>query len=311
MYWLEMLWDTVVVIVNILLWELAIYLGIIGFLKVEDRFDMKKTQTGLYIFALIVTTVSLYLSIFNNPTSYKPVVDNVAEHLIVVLIILCLLPYIKSIMPTIKSMKILDFIEFSREIKQVKESVNSGLDNINRTLSTLIAIQNVNTVQHNNQRMEFTVNVVNQIDDIKKLANDLKPRYKIDESDIPSPSIDKGDKTSSLLRLRLNIEEKIRSIAPLADIPPAQDVINIVKSLRGRELIDYVLAESIEKIIRVTREVTEMGIELRSELTDEIIRSGGLTLVALGKVEERIKQRYSRNNQGFSEGSNENKRSNL
>ena len=301
--------------------ESIISLVLIGFVLVWLRYllnwlfnvdlNMKKLQTGLYFFALIITVVALYNSVFNNPNSPDPVVDGVAGNLIIIVVVLCLLPSIQPLLPSIKSMKILDFIEFNREIKQVKESVNSGLDNINRTLSMLIAIQNVTVSQNANLRTEVTVNLGTQVDDIKKLIDNLKLKYNIDERDIPLSATSVDDKTSSLLRLRLNIEEKLRSIAPLVDIPPSPDVLKIVKSLQGRELIDRVLAESIEKIIRVTKEVTEMGIELQPNLADEIITSGELVLVAINRVDENIQRRRSRNNENFSRERNNDRRSNL
>lgn len=274
---------------------------LIGFLLISLRYVLnwlfnlelgtKKLAPKLYFFSLIVTIFALYHSIFNNPNSYEPVVDDVAWKLVVTLIFLCLLPSIQPLLPSIKSFKILDFVEFNRELKKV----DSELEKINNTLSTLIALQNVSVGQRADQRTEFTVNIGAQVDDIRKLIDNLKPKYGVSESDIPAYSRIEGEsKSTSLLRLRFGIEEKLRHMARYTQISPSQDVLEIVQRLQNQSIIDFVLAESLERIIRVTKEVTDTGIELRTDLADEIIKSGNLILAALRRVEEKIQQRYQR-----------------
>lgn len=211
----------------------------------------------------------------------SPRIDATATTLLGIVIALGLFTLISEV-------KVLDVIELKRNLTSFKKEVDDKISHVTATLSTIVHAQ---SLLQTSQQTQVTHNVfldtgLQTIADlqekiISKLGVSSDAISDIRLRDLPSP-LNPVEGVNSLFKLRFLIEEKLKSLATVSDIPATLDALSLIQALKDRGL-QRDLARSIENIIRITDEVAR-GIQLTPQQTDMILRSGASTLAAMEKT---------------------------
>lgn len=247
--------------------------------EVAKDFVSKNLQLVLLGFAWLVILIALQDNDFDGNSTAK-------VYLVSLLIVVTLLPLVKSI-------KLFDFIEINRDFKQFKEEVGSRLNQVNTLLTSIISIQQTTQSTRINNINQVTNDFAPLIDLLSQLTTSLQDRLNLKNADIQEvqqqnfpPTSNSYEKLLSIFRLRFLIEERLRKLADSRglEIPATNDILMVAKRLREHELLDDTLLQSIDKIIRIVDDLSRLNLELPSQITDEILQNGSRVLTALDKI---------------------------
>jgi hypothetical protein len=212
----------------------------------------------------------------------SPKIDSTATILLGIVISLGLFTLISEV-------KVLDIIELKRNVSNFKEEVNEKFGHVTSTLNTIVNTQNL---LQTSQQMQVTHNVY--LDTGLQVITDLQEKVnrKLDISqeaiadvridDLPNP-LNPVEGVNSLFKLRFLVEQKLKNLAKISEIPITLDALTLVQELRNRGL-QRDLARSVENIVRITDEVAR-GIQLTLQQIDIILAVGATTLAAIDKTQ--------------------------
>lgn len=230
-------------------------------------------------------------------TDVAPRLDTTALTLLGIVVVLGLFTLISEV-------KVFDVLEIKRNLSSFKKEVDDKVSYLTAALTTIVQAQSL-LQSYQQQQTQVTHNVFldTGLQTIVDLQEKIKDRLGLSSDsineirlrDLPSP-MNPVEGVSALFRLRFLIEEKLKGLAVVSDIPSTQNALTLTQALKERGLYRE-LARSVENILRITDEVAG-GIQLTPQQTEMILASGASTLAALEKTRSRWEQQRSQKSEG-------------